>query len=66
MNTPKLWQICGMKVKKAGSVQMCIYDNALIMYGENNRKDKLDIYSSEALSVEGHLTIRNLIVRCPF
>lgn len=49
----------GDEVKyKAGAVQMCIYDNELMMYGGNNRKDKLEIYSPEALSVDGYLDIK--------
>ncbi|MCM1989012.1 GNAT family N-acetyltransferase [Oceanirhabdus seepicola] len=49
----------GDEVKyKAGAVQMCTYDNELMMYGGNNRKDKLEIYSPKALSVDGYLDIK--------
>lgn len=43
---------------KAGSVQMCIYDNECIMYGGNSRKDKLQIYSPKSLSLDGYLDIK--------
>lgn len=49
----------GEEVKyKAGAVQMCIYDSELMIYGGNNRKDKLHIYSPEALSVDGYLDVK--------